>query len=75
MWQATARSTELDELKTKYPVISAIPAEGGYELRLVSDTPPRVDSQPLEPNLEDAYIHFVQSLGYDMNLETTANSW
>ncbi len=75
VWQVTTQSIELDKFKTRYPVISAVPAEGGYELRLVADKPPRPDSQPLEPNLEDAYIHFVQSLGYDMNMEATTNSW
>jgi len=75
VWRVVAKHTELDGLKTRFPVISAVPAEGGYELRLVADSAPGPDAELLDPNLEDAYIHFVQSLGYDMNLEASANSW
>jgi ABC-type multidrug transport system ATPase subunit len=75
VWRVPAAHTELDQLKSTYPVISAVPSEGGYELRVVADAPPNAGATALEPNIEDAYIHFIQSLGHDMNLEATANGW
>jgi hypothetical protein len=52
-----------------------VPAADGYEIRLVAEAPPTVgaqllaDAEVVEPNLEDAYIHCMQSVGQDMSLE------
>lgn len=75
VWRVVVSMAEMDEIKVKYPVISAIPAEAGYELRVVADHIEGKSVEPLEPNLEDAYIYFMQSLGVDMNLEAAENGW
>ncbi|UCC45349.1 MAG: ABC transporter ATP-binding protein [Candidatus Zixiibacteriota bacterium] len=75
VWKVYASALELDELKARYPVISAVPSEHGYELRLVGDERPAGSVEPAEPNMEDAYIYFMQSIGYDMDLETSDNGW
>lgn len=75
VWRITASDTELDRLKETYPVISSVPAEHGYELRVVADEIADKPAAPVDPNLEDAYIYFMQSQGYDMNLETSDNGW
>ena len=36
--------------------------------------PPAAGAEPLSPSLEDAYIHFMQSIGQDMSLEATAQA-
>ena len=71
VWKVAAAFANVDALKERYPVISMVPAAAGYELRLVADAPPQADAEPVEPNLEDAYIHYMQSSGQDMNLEMT----
>jgi ABC-2 type transport system ATP-binding protein len=75
VWKVSASHLELDHYKERYPVISAVPAEHGYELRLVADESPGTDARQLEPNMEDAYIRFMQKTGYDMNLESSGNGW
>jgi ABC-type multidrug transport system ATPase subunit len=75
VWQITATDSELDYLKESYPVISTVPAAGGYEMRIVADEIAGKAATPVEPNLEDAYIYFMQTQGYDMNLEISENGW
>ena len=69
VWKVIAAHEELDDLKERYPVVSTVPAAAGYEVRVVSEALPRIDAEPLLPNLEDAYIHYMQSIGQDMSLE------
>jgi ABC-2 type transport system ATP-binding protein len=68
VWSVVASHGELDALKERYPVVSTVPDADGYEVRLVADSRPRHDAEPLEPNLEDAYLHYMQSLGQDMDM-------
>ncbi|MCK5126156.1 MAG: ABC transporter ATP-binding protein [candidate division Zixibacteria bacterium] len=75
VWRVTVSMKELNELKEKYPVISSVPAEGGFEVRIVGDDITGYSALALEPNLEDAYIYFMQSSGMDMNLEASDNGW
>lgn len=75
VWKVTTLHQDLDKLKEKYPVISAVPAEGGYELRLVADELDDGNVTAVDPNLEDSYIYFMQSVGYDMDLEAGENRW
>jgi ABC-type multidrug transport system ATPase subunit len=70
VWKVVAGHGELDRLKERYPVVSTVPAADGYEVRLVADASPGPAAEPLAPNLEDAYIHFMQSLGQEIDLET-----
>ncbi|MBT4099231.1 MAG: ABC transporter ATP-binding protein [Gemmatimonadetes bacterium] len=69
VWEVTASQSDLDDLRQRYPVVSSVPAADGYEVRLVADQRPSADGTAVEPNLEDAYIHFMQSVGQDMDLE------
>jgi ABC-2 type transport system ATP-binding protein len=65
VWKVFVPALDLDSVKTKYPVISAIPSEEGYQLRVVADRYAEGSAEPLEPNLEDAYVYFMrQQIGY-----------
>ncbi len=75
VWRVNATMAELDQLKVAYPVISAVPAEEGFELRVVADKIEGKDAESIDPNLEDAYIYFMQAQGFDMNLEAAGNGW
>jgi len=61
VWKVSVASQELDFFKTKYPVISAIPSEAGYQLRIVAENFVDGPAESVEPNLEDAYVYFMQS--------------
>ena len=52
--------TEYDLIKHKYPVISTIPTDNGWEVQLVADTFDYKNAESIEPNLEDAYVYFME---------------
>jgi len=62
VWQIEAMDSELDILKEKYPVISTIPSETGYEVQVVAEKVADYPARPVEPNLEHAYVYFMESL-------------
>jgi ABC-2 type transport system ATP-binding protein len=73
VWKVEAEFVEADRLRERYPVVSMVPAAEGYEIRLVADVQPTATAEPLDPNLEDAYLHYMQSIGQDMSLEVAGD--
>ena len=69
VWTVVADYRELDRLKESHPVVSMVPAAAGYELRIVAEEQPAAGAEPAAPNLEDAYLYYMQSIGQEMNLE------
>jgi ABC-type multidrug transport system ATPase subunit len=61
VWQVYGASHELDRLKQDYAVISSVPSGEGFQLRLVADEVSGREAVQVEPNMEDAYIFFMQS--------------
>ncbi len=62
VWQVTTSGYEYDVLKNKYAVISTIPTEEGWEVQLVGDTIEAKDAIEIEPNLEHAYVYYMEYL-------------
>jgi ABC-type multidrug transport system ATPase subunit len=60
VWTISTGYEDLDSWKERFPVISTVPSERGYELRIVAENPDTAEAIPAEPNLEDAYIHYMQ---------------
>lgn len=75
VWKVTVAEHELTLLKETYPVISTVPTENGFEMRLVADEIKDRAAESIDPNLEDAYVFFMQSLGHNMNLEADNDGW
>ncbi len=75
VWRVIASDYELDELKQNFPVISTVPSERGWEVRLVGSDVPGHQVEPVEPNLEDAYICFMQEFSDDGNVLAEHDSW
>jgi ABC-type multidrug transport system ATPase subunit len=51
---------EYEKAKEMYDIISTIPVENGWEVQVVSDNVPEYDPVTLEPNIEDAYVYFME---------------
>ncbi|MFZ0281133.1 MAG: ABC transporter ATP-binding protein [Bacteroidales bacterium] len=51
---------EYETVKEQYNVISTIPVETGWEVQIVSDEPPDYKSTPIIPNIEHAYVYFME---------------
>ncbi len=63
VWKLNASHSELDRLKEQFTVISTVPSKEGYELRVVADSINGQAAVQVDPNLEDAYVYFMQTLG------------
>jgi ABC-2 type transport system ATP-binding protein len=75
VWMCTASDAELDDLKRDYPVISTVPSERGWEVRLVGDDTVGREAVSAAPNLEDAYICFMQKIGGEENVLAEYEAW
>jgi len=62
VWQVNTSGVEYDLLKEKYAVISTIPSEDGWEVQLVGDKLDAKSAIEIEPNLEHAYVYFMEYL-------------
>jgi len=62
VWQVQTSGVEYDLIKAKYAVISTIPSEEGWEIQFVGDDIEIKDAIQIEPNLEHAYVYFMESL-------------
>jgi len=51
---------EYEKVKEQYNVISTIPVETGWEVQIVSDDPPEYNASAIVPNIEHAYVYFME---------------
>jgi len=62
VWVISAEESELDKIKSEYTIISLIIREDGLDIRISSDTEPEYKCTPAMPNLEDAYIYYMENI-------------
>jgi ABC-type multidrug transport system ATPase subunit len=51
---------EYESIKEKYNVISTIPSENGWEVQIVADDPPANGYTSITPNIEHAYVYYME---------------
>lgn len=51
---------EYDTIKDSYHIISSIPSELGWDAQVVADDVSGFDSHEIEPNLEHAYVYYME---------------
>jgi len=51
---------EYEMVKEKYNVISTIPVDTGWEVQVVSDDIPEYNSTEIIPNIEHAYVYYME---------------
>lgn len=61
VWLIQATEEEYLEINEKYPVISNVPTSEGWEIQVVGDSMNGYDAQNIAPNLEHAYVYFMES--------------
>jgi len=61
VWQVTLADDEFNTLKAKYPVVSTIPIDGKWEAQLISNDKPHPKAVNANPNLEHAYVYFMEN--------------
>lgn len=62
VWEIFVTDPELHQIKEKYPIISTIPSEGGWDIQIVAEKPEDFDGKPITPNIEHAYVYFMDYL-------------
>jgi ABC-2 type transport system ATP-binding protein len=63
VWHWIVPSEELIALKQKYILSGSVRRQDGIQVRVVSETAPSADAQPIAPSLEDAYLQLVSRNG------------
>lgn len=61
VWQSKVSQEQYLKIKDQMPIISTIPASGGWEIIVVGDQMSGYDFAPVSPNLEHAYVYFMES--------------
>ncbi|MDX9881748.1 MAG: ABC transporter ATP-binding protein [Prolixibacteraceae bacterium] len=61
VWLVKATENEYLEINEKFPVISNVPTEEGWEIQLVADSINGYCGENISPNLEHAYVYFMES--------------
>lgn len=62
VWEIFVTDIELQEIKEKYPIISTIPSDGGWDIQIVTEKPEGYAGKPITPNIEHAYVYFMDYL-------------
>lgn len=62
VWQLTVPQENFSEIKNEYPIISMIIHSDRLDLRIVGDDAAGYDAQSMEPNIEDAYVYFMEKI-------------
>lgn len=60
VWQVQTAGMEYEMLKEKYAVTSTIPSAEGWEIQLVGDKLDLPTATVIDPNLEHAYVYFME---------------
>jgi len=69
VWELFVTDSELQIIKEKYPIISTIPSEGGWEIQIVANDIENFRAKSIMPNIEHAYVYFMEYLLNDkMNM-------
>lgn len=68
VWKAKVSEDQYEDLKVKFPVISTIPSGTGWEIQFVGEKPDDIEAEEIHPNLEHAYVHFMENKMNHWNL-------
>ena len=60
VWLIDADNSEVERIKEKCSVIAAVPSKHGLEVQVVCDNLEEFSGRQIEPNLEHAYVYFLE---------------
>lgn len=61
VWRIQITGDQLHEIDRLYPVIATIPSGTGWEVQVVADEIIGYDAEPFPPNLEHAYVYYMEN--------------
>ena len=60
VWRTRVNQQQYDRLKDTHPIISTIPSGKGWETQFVGEKPEDIKAEEIHPNLEHAYVHYME---------------
>ncbi|NKB88163.1 MAG: ATP-binding cassette domain-containing protein [Acidobacteria bacterium] len=60
-WEVTVDDAGFIEMSERFHVVGVVPDGDALALRMVGDAEPPAGASPVAPNLEDAYVYFIES--------------
>jgi ABC-type multidrug transport system ATPase subunit len=69
VWRAQITPDQYEILKNDVPIISTIPSGGGWEVQFVGEKPDDIEAMLVDPNLEHAYVHYMEDKLKHWNLK------
>jgi len=61
VWRAEVSQVEYEKMKENFPIISTIPSGAGWEIQFVGDKPSGIMAHEIDPNLEHAYVYYMDN--------------
>lgn len=61
VWRSEITQLQYEMLKEEVPIISTIPSGGGWEIQFVGEKPDAIKATPVDPNLEHAYVYYMDN--------------
>ena len=61
VWRTEVSQEDYELLKEDFPIISTIPSGSGWEIQFVGEKPASLVAERVEPNLEHAYVHYMDN--------------
>jgi len=59
VWQMVVNQGEMDRIGQQFPITTTIPVSDGWDIEVVTDNPSPFVGRPIDPNLEHAYVYFM----------------
>lgn len=67
IWQMTVNREDMDKVGNLFPVTTTIPVDEGWEIEVVTENPSPFSGVQIEPNLEHAYVYFMDKYALSNN--------
>ena len=64
-WRIMVDDAGFVEISKQFHVVAVVPEGDMLSLRMVGEGTPPAAAQPVVPNLEDAYVYFIETVGQD----------
>jgi ABC-2 type transport system ATP-binding protein len=68
IWQMTVNREDMDKVGNLFPITTTIPVDEGWEIEVVADDPSPFKGIQIEPNLEHAYVYFMDKYAQENNI-------
>ncbi len=70
VWRVRVSNEQFTTINEQFPVVATVPTGNGWEIELIAENINGLDGELIAPNLEHAYVYFMEK---NLNLWTSSN--